>query len=503
MIELAWTDSGFAAVATSVAACTGLLFPPVRRLSVERSVRETMARAGVTDLRVYSDLLARDGALLDDLVTELTIGETFFFREPLHFAFVRERVLPEVLGRRGPGQALRMWSAGCATGEEAYSLAILLEDAQLPKQPYILATDISRLSLKTAQAAIYRGWSLRGVPTATIERYFRKHPGADDSHIGARYDLDTRFCDRVTFAYLNLALDLYPAIDTGTCGMDLIFCRNVLIYLDRQTISSVADRLRRSLATGGWIVTASTDPLLSEYTDLEPTRTDWGIFYRQAKKKQRPLGRTLAADALVRPAHAPPRGLPRVARPALTQRPLPIPVTAQVEVQVVTTDTVLAQAKHAAASGAYRQAAEALCDLGADDAACALRVRALANLDVTEAERACSASLERHPFSVELHYLHAVLLVALGHLEGAMRPLRRIVYLDAACAIGYFTLGDVLRRTGDLAGARRAYRNARDLLASQPADAVVPLSHGEHAGRLAELAAIEFEKIPEIAHVAE
>jgi chemotaxis protein methyltransferase CheR len=483
VIELPWSDTEFAAVAGVVAERTGLVFPHARRTAVERGVREAMARSAAVDLRAYGALLARDNALLDDLVTELTIGETYFFREPKHFAFVRESLLPDVVRRRGPGHAVRAWSAGCSTGEEAYSLAILLDEAQLPERPYVLATDLSRKSLQTARSASYRVWSLRGVPATTIERYFRHEPGADGSRNSGRYDLDARLRNRVTFEYLNFALDSYPALDTGTWGMDLIFCRNVLIYLDRRTTAYVAERLRRCLATDGWIVTASSDPMLSEYTDLEPTRTDWGVFYRRTK-------RTPLAPAISRESGT------VVATPMIVERAAPLAIAEEAEEHGVTSERlVLARAEAAMAAGAYRQAAEGLRDLLADSSASALHVRALANVEVAEAERACTAALGRHPLSVEHHYLRAVLLVALVRFDEAIRFARRIVYLDGNSAIGYFTLGGLLRRTDDLAGARRAYRNAHDLLLAQPADALVPLSDGERAGRLAELASIELEML--------
>ncbi len=485
MIELPWSDTEFAAVAGVVAERTGLVFPHARRTAVERGVREAMARSATVDLRAYGALLARDSALLDDLVTELTIGETYFFREPKHFAFVRESLLPDVVQRRGPGHAVRAWSAGCSTGEEAYSLAILLDEAHLPERPYVLATDLSRKSLQTARSASYRVWSLRGVPATTIARYFRHEPGADGSRNSGRYDLDARFRNRVTFEYLNFALDSYPALDTGTWGMDLIFCRNVLIYLDRRTTAYVAERLRRCLATDGWIVTASSDPMLSEFTDLEPTRTDWGVFYRRTK-------RTSLAPAMNRESAT----VPVVLRPAIAERASPLAVAAESEEHAITSDClVLTRAEAAMAAGAYRQAAEGLRDLLADASASALHVRALANVEVAEAERACTAALGRHPLSVEHHYLRAVLLVALVRFDEAIRVARRIVYLDGNSAIGYFILGGLLRRTDDLAGARRAYRNAHDLLLAQPADALVPLSDGERAGRLAELASIELEML--------
>jgi chemotaxis protein methyltransferase CheR len=328
-------------------------------------------------------------------------------------------------------------------------------------------------------------WSLRGVPATTIARYFRHEPGADGSRNSGRYDLDARFRNRVTFEYLNFALDSYPALDTGTWGMDLIFCRNVLIYLDRRTTAYVAERLRRCLATDGWIVTASSDPMLSEFTDLEPTRTDWGVFYRRTK-------RTSLAPAMNRESAT----VPVVLRPAIAERAAPLAIAAESEEHAITSDClVLTRAEAAMAAGAYRQAAEGLRDLLADASASALHVRALANVEVAEAERACTAALGRHPLSVEHHYLRAVLLVALVRFDEAIRVARRIVYLDGNSAIGYFILGGLLRRTDDLAGARRAYRNAHDLLLAQPADALVPLSDGERAGRLAELASIELEML--------
>jgi chemotaxis protein methyltransferase CheR len=148
-------------------------------------------------------------------------------------------------------------------------------------------------------------------------------------------------------------------------------------------------------------------------------------------------------------------------------------------------------ARDALAAGAYREAVEALRELDADAQACALRVRALANLEVGEAERSCRAALQLHPLSIELHYLHAILLIAQVRLHDAIRAARRIVYLDRGSALGYVMLGRLLGRTGDIAGARRAYRNARHLLVAQPPDAVVPLADGERAGRLGELAAME------------
>src|SRR5262249_16602021 len=149
----------------------------------------------------------------------------------------------------------------------------------------------------------------------------------------------------------------------------------------------------------------------------------------------------------------------------------------------------LASARCAFAEGAYTRAAALTCGLTADVAANALHVRALANLNPAQAELACAAATARHELSAALPYLHAVLLLGRGRDEDAVRAVRRVLYLDRSLAIAHFTLGSLLRRRGDLAGARRAYRNAHALCAARPTDEVVPLSDGEHAGRLAEAAA--------------
>src|SRR5262249_39763514 len=116
------------------------------------------------------------------------------------------------------------------------------------------------------------------------------------------------------------------------------------------------------------------------------------------------------------------------------------------------------------------------------------RLRALANSDLAEAERLCAAETARCPLAVELHYLHAALLIELGQEDAAIGALRRVLYLDRSLALAHFTLGTLLRRGGDEAGAWRCYRNARDLCAARPEEEVVPLSDGEPSGRLAQAA---------------
>src|SRR5262245_61765642 len=168
---MTWSQPAYEAIANLVSDRTGLAFAPTRRESVELSIRRVMARAGLADLDRYHALLAENAAALDDLLGELTVGETYFFREPAQFDFLRREVLPDIRRRRRLQHPLRAWSAGCATGEEAYSLAVLFLQEGIGDGARLLATDISRTALARARRGGYTDWSLRGPGADLMKPY--------------------------------------------------------------------------------------------------------------------------------------------------------------------------------------------------------------------------------------------------------------------------------------------------------------------------------------------
>ena len=174
---MTWTHPAFEAVADLLVRRTGLVFGPTRRDGAEAGMRRAMGRAGVREPERYRDLLEADADALDDLVVELTVGETYFFREPAQFQFLRREVLPDLRLRHGPGAAVRAWSAACASGEEAYSLAILLVEEGAGPHSHLLATDISRAALAKARRAVYGAWSLRGEGAAAAAPYLKPDGG--------------------------------------------------------------------------------------------------------------------------------------------------------------------------------------------------------------------------------------------------------------------------------------------------------------------------------------
>ncbi|MFY0527949.1 CheR family methyltransferase [Archangium gephyra] len=466
-----WRHPGYVAVVDLVAARAGLL-PPSCPAAAMEGIDRAMARAGLSDFPTYLARLEADAAMLDDLLVELTIGETYFFRNPEHFHFVRHEVLPDVRRRVGPAHTVRAWSAGCASGEEPYSLAVLLMEEGYGGRMEVRATDVSRAALARAQVASYGEWSLRG-PEATHMRPFL-HPE------GRRYTLDARVRDRVHFGYLNLADDTWPSHAHGIWGMDIIFCRNVLIYFNRATIEAVARRLYASLADGGFLIAGPSDPSLGAYAPFETVLTDWGIVYHRPAPGE--VSRAHAVPAAPPPAPpppVPPRVPPPAPPPPAAAAPLPTP------------PLELDGARRAFAAGDWREAARLAGAHPEDAEAEAVAIRALANVEPLAAVHACAEAIARHPLAVELRYLEALLLLGLGRLPESERAARQALYLEPSLAVVHLMLGHILRRRGDSAGARRAFRTAESLCARLPPDAPVLLADGERAGHLAEVARAE------------
>ncbi|HYI02499.1 protein-glutamate O-methyltransferase CheR [Hyalangium sp.] len=480
---LPWSEAGYARIFERVQERAGFL-PPTCVSATEDGIGRAMARTGLTDFALYLERIDSDPAALDVLISELTIGETYFFRTPEHFDFLSQRVLPELRRLHGPAHTLRVWSAGCASGEEPYSLAVVLLSEGFSDRMEVLATDISRAALDRAREARYGPWSLRGAEAARIQPYLRKEDG--------RFVLVPEVRQRVRFAILNLALDTWPSRETGIHDLDVIFCRNVFIYFTRPTIEAVARRLHESLADGGFLITGPSDPSLAGFSPFEPLLTKWGVAWRRTPPGS---SQTPRPPPAFRPPAAPPPFLPSELpplRPAPTPPPAPLPPPpspsrAEPLPSAAPAADGLEPARQAMRRGDWQAAAQLA---GAEDSpeAAAVAVRALANVDPAAAVRACAEAAAHHPLSVELRYLEAVLLLGQGRLGEAERAARQALYLEPSLAVAWLTLGHVLRRLGDAAGSLRAFQTTERLCAGLPPDEPLPLAEGERAGRLAAVA---------------
>lgn len=426
-------QSGLAHLRERIRRRAGLNFPESRLPDLEAGIRRTMSSAGTGDIHAFAQRVDSEAAVFDALIGNLTVGETYFFREPAQFEALRNRVLPD-LRRNLVGDArLRVWSAGCASGEEPYSLAILLEEQGLAEQSSVLGTDISRAALQRAREASYGIWSLRGSPGATASPNFERH--------GDRFAVHARLRRRVEFRYLNLADGLYPAPANGTADVDLILCRNVMIYFDAETVRQVARRFYQALKPGGWLITGPSDPPLWDCAPFRTRVTDGCVLYQREDR-----GAEEPPAPFVFSAPIPVETIPDLAPPAPTLT-IEQPVVAPTEGEL---PAVIAAVRRLADGG-----------------------------QALMAEQAATDALRKFPLAPELHYLHAVVCTELGRVEAAIAALRRVLYIDPSLALAHFMLASVLRRAGRREEAQRAYQAALSACSAQAPDDVLPLSDGE------------------------
>jgi chemotaxis protein methyltransferase CheR len=425
---------GFAA---AVRESLGLVFPPSRAPALDRGIASAAALLGEPDPAVLlGRLLDGDPAVREALIVELTVGETYLFRDDSHFDFVRDVAIPEAARRGGP---VRLWSAGCATGEEAWSLAITAHEALGPADAArveVLGTDLNPRFLERARRGWYGSWSFRGVDPARRERWFRAE--------GNGWSVAPEVRPGVRFAPLNLLDDASTAWPQG---VDVIFWRNVAIYFDLDTVGRIAARFARSLLVGGWLVPGPSDPLLP--TGLGLTATVRGpMVYRRAT----------ATEVEARPR----RELPLTPARRSSEPPLRSPLVVAAR-----------RASPTAPPPAERAPVE--------------RARELADAgDLAGAARLLNEALVLDPLNPALYLLRSTVRQATGDDLGACHDADKAIVIDRSLAFAHVLLAAGRVRLTDQPSARRALRNARALLLSAPPDQPVP--HAGSQGRDALLA---------------
>jgi chemotaxis protein methyltransferase CheR len=490
-----WSDPAFGVVAEVVHVVAGLVFPPNRQPSAESGMRRAMTALRIRDPAALANAIRSPGDARDMVLAELTVGETYFFREPLQLGLLETRILPALASRRDPDAPLRIWSAGCASGEEPYTIAIMLREAGWSGPARILGTDVAQPRLDAARRAHYTRWSLRGAAPERVGRWFESRA----SHFLLRPEIR----DSVEFAQLNLVADEYPSPATGTLDQDVVLCRNVLIYFDMESVARIATRLLASLAPDGWLLLGASDPPLSGLVPCEVMMTPGGVVYRRADRLPASARPSLAVPTTVTAWDRGAWATAPAAVPALVPDPVSAtPVGAPIDVPaapplppraVPAGESVRDEVRAAYAASDYARAESlarsAVAQHPDDLPAWVLLVRVLANEGrLREADEACVRALDLHRLSPELHVLHAMLLGAAQQPREAMNAARRALYLDRTFIMAHLQLGDAMSQLGDRDAAERAFRNALGGLAQLPPDADVPGADGVPAARLRQVA---------------
>ena len=422
----------------------------------------------------------------------LTIGETYFFREKNHFEPMARHLFGEVIEkkRRYGHKQLRIWSAACSTGEEPYSIAMLL-DSILPDihdwSIRILATDINPDFLVRARAAVYRPWSFRGTPEWVKQRYFQ----IENENHTVRADIQKR----VTFDFLNLADDIYPSLITQTQAMDVIFCRNVLIYFAPEQARKVIGRLQRSLVEDGWLVLSPTETIYADDPSLHREYVAESILYQKNSSRPTTFRRKPpVAEPFTRFTELP-KPLACEPPPAPTPKPPPVPVKPSDPPPVpqkVPERTVIQQAEEFYTQGRHHETADLikthLAGRAARDREAFLLARAQANLgELDEALYHALNAVETGKLQPAYHYLLAMIQLEKNEPHEAARSLQRVLYLDDQHIMAHFSLGHMTLQQKKPVAAEKYFQHALLLLKPFGEDVPVPEGEGMTAGRLRQL----------------
>lgn len=247
---------------------TGLRRDGVRGECMARRIRQEMERASIRDEAGFIRHLEADPEVEAAFIDRITNGETYFFRDREQVELLSRAILPELARERG-GNPLRLCSVGCATGEEAYTLAMLAEEAGLAGTS-VFGLDLSPAAIAHARIGRYRRWSLRNLDP--MRRWFFCQDGD-------AFTVVDRIRRQVRFDVLNLTAPTWPAMPSRF--FDVVLCRNVLVYLVPEVVPVIARRLAACLAPGGWLMVAPTDPWLPCDEQLLLVRTGAGLAYRR------------------------------------------------------------------------------------------------------------------------------------------------------------------------------------------------------------------------------
>jgi chemotaxis protein methyltransferase CheR len=253
------SERHFRTIAQLIEGQVGIKLPPGKRLMLEGRLQKRVRALNYSGVNEYVENVLSDGKFdneLTHLIDAVTTNKTDFFREPSHFDFIRQIVLPELVKTRRRAD-LKLWSAACSTGMEAYTAAMVFDDAIRDGMRFhfrILGTDISTAVLRIARTAIYTRDALAPVPPDFVKRYFlrsRNH-GSDEVRVVPELRRQTNIMR------MNLMDGNYP-VDRD---VDLIFCRNVLIYFEKGTQRKVVSRLCSHLRPGGYLLVGHSESMV-------------------------------------------------------------------------------------------------------------------------------------------------------------------------------------------------------------------------------------------------
>lgn len=438
-----------------IAQRTGIVLHDHQLPNLRDTIRQGCGRFGFSGcIQFLQSLEASHGptAELEFLIAGVTVGESYFFRDSEQIALLRDSLLPQLIAaKRDAGDlSLRIWSAGCSMGQEIYTIALLLHEL-IPDisswRLHLLGTDINTGSVSSAIHGRYSEWSFRATPPALRERWFTR--------VGAEYDLRPEVRQMVKFSYLNLTADVFPSILGETNALDIILCRNVFIYLDREVICRIMAQFAECLNTDGVLMMGASDPVDMQCAGLEWQHDGQAAYFRK---------RAITA------AREPAPVLPPLSLPATTLPPVGGAVADDARAFVpkpghsAGESSVVLKMRQGDWSGVVALVDEISRQGEESSMLQQMKAQALANMGRADlAHAACLSSLRLDPVNKHTYLIQALILGELGRTRDKEEALRKALYLDHSFLEAHYELGILRIYAGRLESGIKSLENALKL----------------------------------------
>lgn len=497
---------------------TGIFFTETKFFALEKLILSNFLDSQCVSFSNYFLYLgtSKGERCFQKLISLLTTNETFFFRGKAHFDLMEKYIFPELITKKASSsKAISIWSAGCSTGEEAYSIAILLKKLIYQTESWnirIIASDIDEIPLRKAREGKYSQWSFRGVSSFIIDNCFIKE--------GDNYKIKEEYKPFVHFTVNNLISDPPPLYGGYNQKFDLIICRNVTIYFDKQTTMSLASKFYNSLRTGGYLIVGHAEHSAEIYSLFKTRAFPNAIVYQKVDKKKTTIGDIplnlysqrvpkghnkksglakngvhhktyiMEADDLIKLTSVrKPAGLSPKGNFASGKRRS----SSSEETQIFNEAMLYYDIKN------YELAIDRFLKIHttspSNPRVCWMLSHIAANRGFFEEAIAWANScIEIDPLYKESYYTLSLIHLARNEFKEAENKIKKAIYIDQHFVLGYFVLGNIYLLMQLPLQAEKYFKMTSDMLVSKPTDEIVFQIENLTVGELLNLVKLKVRK---------
>jgi len=475
---------------------TGLYFPEKKWNTLTKGIKSVINDLDTDIHQLFQNLQSSPSKeIVNAITTRLTIGETYFLRDKNFFQILQDHILRGIIKHpKRKSKKIIFWSAGCATGEEPYSIAILVDQMMHVLKDWeitIIGSDINPLALHKAKNGIYSNWSLRGTPEKIIKKYFTQTSRN-------LFQIAPHIQQMVHFSQMNLMDDNYLASLKFYEAMDIILCRNVLMYFNDQGRNIALKKLSKLLIENGWLITGPAESGFVNLPEFTSVRFPNALYHRKGKPRKiienaNPI-RTERYAHLRRPL------LPMHEGRRLTDRTYPRrnPENKVSRLPEKPNYDMYQEALNDYQQGAYAQSAKKLLKIVSQGQnnnnsflmkteSMVLLAKSYANIgELEQAKNWCEKAIESEKLNPEIYYLLSTIFQSAENIDDAINSLKQSIYLDHEFIMAHFTLGMLLFQKRKPVESKKSMKNALSLLELTDTDEILPYSEGMTVGRLVE-----------------